>query len=537
MDNPVGHARRRILQGVLGLGAVTPAICDAFARPHEMLGAAVASNVTPAPGGVFNVRTLGATGNGKTLDTRAINRAIEQAAAAGGGTVFVPAGSYACYSIRLKSNVTLYLDPGATIVAAQPQAGRGYDPPEPNPFEAYQDFGHNHWHNSLIWGESLQNVSVLGPGLIWGKGLTRGPNERGTGVGDKSIALKNCHNVTLRDFSILQGGHFGILGTGADNLTIDNLLIDTNRDGIDIDCCRNVRVSNCTVNSPWDDGICPKSSYALGYARSTKNVTITNCYVTGNYQEGTVLDGTWKPFDPAQRTPRTGRIKCGTESNGGFENITISNCVFEACGGLALETVDGAPLEDISISNITMRDIVNSPIFMRLGSRLRGPKGTAVGKLRRVNISNLVVSNADRRYSSIISGIPGYAVEDVRLTDIYVLTQGGGTKEDAALEPPEKENGYPEPSMFGVMPAYGFFIRHAKGMRFSNVELQYASPDSRPPFVLQDVQGADFLQVKAQRGPGIAVFALRKTADFAVYLSRPVPDTYLESVEERDLGG
>jgi polygalacturonase len=224
-----------------------------------------------------------------------------------------------------------------------------------------------------------------------------------------------------------------------------------------------------------------------------------------------VLDGTWKPFGPAQRIPRTGRIKCGTESNCGFKNITVSN--------------------------VTMRNLVNSPIFMRLGSRLRGPQGTAVGKLRRVSISNLVVSNADRRCSSIISGIPGCAVEDERLNDIYFLSQGGGTKEDAALEPPEKASGYPEPTMFGTMPAYGFFIRHAKGMRVSNVELQYATPDARPPFVLQDVQGADFLHVKAQREPGVAVFVLKKTADFGVYLSRPVPDTYLESTEGTKLGG
>jgi len=124
---------------------------------------------------------------------------------------------------------------------------------------------------------------------------------------------------------------------------------------MDIDCCQNVRVSNCTVNSPWDDGICPKSSYALGYARPTRNMTITNCWVTGTYQLGTVLDGTFKKFTPEMHTSRTGRIKCGTESNGGFINITISNCVFEGCQGYALESVDGALLEDITITNTTMR--------------------------------------------------------------------------------------------------------------------------------------------------------------------------------------
>src|SRR5260221_12391475 len=129
----------------------------------------------------------------------------------------------------------------------------------------------------MIWGEGLENVSICGPGLIWGKGLSRGEGQ-GTvaetpGVGNKAIALKNCRNVLLRDFSILHGGHFGVLATGVDNFTVDNLKIDTNRHGIDFDCCRNVRVSNCTVNSPWDDGLCPKDSYALRYRRRTEMVT------------------------------------------------------------------------------------------------------------------------------------------------------------------------------------------------------------------------------------------------------------------------
>jgi len=250
---------------------------------------------------LFNVRNYGAMGDGKTVDSPAINQAIAAAAAAGGGTVLFPAGEYLCFSIRLKSNVSLYLSQGCTIVAAaSPLPGeatgyRGgtYDAAEPKTsYDQYQDYGHNHWHNSLLWGEDLHDLSILGPGLIYGKGLSFGADRmpRGNypiyhaeqpGVGNKAIALKNCHNVILRDFSILKGGHFGLLLTGVDNLTIDNLKIDTDRDGMDIDCCKNVHVSNCTVNSPWDDGICPKSSLALGYARATENVTITNCYVTG----------------------------------------------------------------------------------------------------------------------------------------------------------------------------------------------------------------------------------------------------------------
>ena len=236
--------------------------------------------------------------------------------------------------------------------------------------------------------------------------IKRSLGRRQQGAGNKSIALKNCYNVLLRDFSILEGGHFGILATGVDNLTIDNLKIDTNRDGMDIDCCQNVRVSNCSVNSPWDDGICPKSSFALGYARATENVTITNCYVTGDYQLGTMLDGTYKRWEAGSKMVPTGRIKCGTESNGGFKNITISNCVFESCRGFALESVDGALLEDITFTGVTMRDIRNSPIFLRLGMRMRGPKGVPVGTLKRVIISDVTCHGAVAELPSIISGVP-----------------------------------------------------------------------------------------------------------------------------------
>jgi polygalacturonase len=376
---------------------------------------------TPPPAATwYDVRTFGAAGDGKTLDTPAINRAIDAAAAAGGATVLIPAGTYLCYSIHLKSNITLHVGPGATILAADsppPGSSGGYDAPEPNPWDKFQDFGHSHWHNSLLWGEGMENVSIVGPGLIWGKGLSRGSRDAvlAAGVGNKSISLKNCHNVILRDVSILHGGHFAILATGVDNLTIDNLKIDTNRDAIDIDCCRNVRVANCSVNSPWDDGICLKSSYGLGFARSTDHVTVTNCYVTGGYEEGTLLDATLKRIGPDYKASRNGRIKFGTESNGGFRNITISNCVIEDCRGIALESVDGALLEDVSINNITMRDIVDVPLFLRLGSRMRGPEGTPVGELRRVNISDIVVSNCASRQASLITGIPGHYIEDLKI--------------------------------------------------------------------------------------------------------------------------
>lgn len=500
----------------------------------------IGTKASSSPQSRYDVRSFGAKGDGTTVDTPAINRAIEAVASAGGGTLRFPAGSYLCYTIRLKSNVALYLDPGATIVAAETGPQGQYDPAEPNQWDHYQDYGHSHWHNSLVVGEGIHDCSILGFGLIWGKGLSRGtrqgPRAEDPGVGNKAISLKNCHNVNLRDFSILHGGHFGILATGVDNLTIDNLKIDTNRDGMDIDCCSNVRVSNCSVNSPWDDGICLKSSFGLGYARATENVTITNCFVSGSYMEGTLLDGTRQPFPPDVRVPRNGRIKFGTESNGGFKRITVSNCVCDGCHGIALEAVDGALLEDVTIDNISMRDTNDGPIFIRLGDRMRGPEGVPVGALRRVIISNVVCSNATSGISSLFSGLPEHPIEDLKLSNILIEHHGGGTTEQARREPPEEERDrYPEPGRFGDTPAHGFFIRHVKGIEMNDVKILVQQPDARPVFVLEDVHGVDFFRIKVPKNGTVPTFALKNVEDFRVSQSDTVPDTRLDKVDTRNL--
>jgi polygalacturonase len=484
----------------------------------------------------FDVRSFGATADGKTLDTPAVNGAIAAAAAIGGGTVRFPAGVYACHSIRLKNFITLYLEPGATIVAAP--AG-GYDPAESNaPFENYQDFGHNHWHNSLIWGEGIHDVAILGPGLICGRGLSRGeaaepgsPPANTPGAADKVIALKRCHNVTVRDIAILAAGHFGILATGVVNLTLEDLKIDTNRDGMNVDCCKNVRIAGCSVNSPWDDGICLKSSFALGEAHATENVMISNCYVTGGFAVGTMLDGTLKPIDTDSAQP-TGRIKCGTESNGGFKNITISNCIFESCRGFALESVDGGPIEDITFTGITMRDIRNAPFFLRLGARLRGPPGTAVGTFKRVIISHVICDAPANDMPAIIAGIPGHPIEYVSVSDVFMVQRGGASAASASIEPPEQEREYPEPSSFGPLPALGLLVRHAKDVEFRNVEITSIQSDRRPFVWLSDVDGATFSLLNLSPQLGLPALRLHATSNFTVSMSPGLPNTSLGQVTD-----
>jgi polygalacturonase len=532
--------QRREMLRVAGAGLAATIGPVVGAQSQSMSGG---SSANPLAGWV-SVRTHGAKGDGAAVDTPAINAAIEAAAKEGGGTVLFPAGVYLSYSIHLKSKVGLYLDHGAVILAGPtPIEGTttgGYDAAEPQgAWEPYQDYGHNHWHNSLLWGEDLDGVSITGPGLIWGKGLSRGwdkektrPDSNKPGVGNKTIALKNCRNVLLRDFKILEGGWFGVLATGVDNLTIDNLIIDTIRDGMDIDCCRNVRVSNCTVNSPWDDGICPKSSFALGYARPTENLTITNCFVTGGFEYGSVIDGTWKPLSKQVQPVPTGRIKLGTESNGGFKNVTISNCVFESCQGFALETEDGAIVEDITVTGITMRDIRSAPLFLRLGTRLRGPEGTKPGVMRRVILSNITSSGASP-LPSIISGVPGQLIEDVKISDVIFEQAGGAGAEMAAIRPEENAAKYPDPHMFGDLPASGLFARHIRNLEVSHIEIATRETDARPAFWLHDVEGADFFRVRVPRGA--PAFDLREVKELRCFGSRRIADVSLDNVESRKI--
>src|ERR1700690_2102673 len=486
----------------------------------------------------FNVRSFGAVGDGKNLDNPAIDRAIQAASAAGGGTVFVPAGTYLCGSIHLTNNIHLYLDAGAVILGA-PQAMNAYDPTEAWQGQAYQDGGHVYFHNSLIWGENLTNVSITGPGMINGGGLVRGdrlldemcgfsrwsPGNRTPQIetnlpparlGNKAIALKLCRNVLIRDITICHGGHFAILVTGCDNLTVDNVTMDTDRDGIDLDCCRNSMVSNCRINSPNDDGLCPKSSFALGRNVITENLTIVNCQVSG-FKEGTLLDGTMIP------NRGTGRIKFGTEASGGFRNITVANCTFRSCHGLALEEVDGGIMENITINNITMMDVVGNGIYITTGTRNRGPNVTVPSRMRNIFISNVIATGIEPMSGIQITGIPGQPIEGVRLDNIRLVFKGGGKKEAATRVPPELGAGYPEPGRLGVMPAYGVFARHVRGLELANINVSFESEDLRPAMVCSDVDGLEIDNFKAQLAPGVSAATFDSVTNIVIRYS-PVLD-------------
>jgi len=482
-----------------------------------------------------NIKDFGAVGDGNTIDSEAINNAINAMAQNGGGTVVIPRGTYMCYSIRLRSNVTIQFDEGSVICAAKANESAGFDATEDNPFNKFQDFGHSHWQNSLLWGIGLENVAIVGKGRIVGSNMTRGLGRNNMNEANKAIALRECKGVRLEGFEMLECGHFALLATGVNDMVIDRLRIDTNRDGLDIDCCHDVKITNCEVNTPWDDAIVLKASYALGRFVDCERVLVENCKVSG-YDCGTMLDGTKKLV--GETAPdcggRTGRIKLGTESSGGYRDITIRNCTFEWCRGLALETVDGGTLQNVTIENIVMNHIVNAAIFLRLGSRMRSPEGTPVGKLKNVTIRNVKAYDVDSRYSSIIAGIPDHKISDVLLEDVEIHYRGGikathnattisqavwerkdfqepqkgytpkhvasnsekrkFTERDTALvinlsqKIPEVVDGHPEPWMFGIVPAKGFYIRHAKNITLQNVKMFWKDDDIREEFVLEDTE-------------------------------------------------
>ncbi len=457
--------------------------------------------------GYYNVRYFGAVGDGKTLDSPAINAAIEAAESDGGGQVYLPAGTYLSGSIRLKSNIDLHLSPGCIILAA-PSEMNAYDESESfDGFPEYQDGGHTYFHNSLIWADGESNISITGQGKIDGDGLTRKDTERAgnlqggsIGTGDKAIALKKCRQVTLRDFTVYRGGHFAIIMTGCDLSTLDNLTIDTNRDGIDIDCCKYLTMTNCKVNTPHDDAIVLKSSYALKQPVICEHIAVSNCNVTG-YKCGSLLDGT---YIPEKVNWVCGRFKLGTESNGGYRNISLTNSTFMYSSGLAFEEVDQGLMENIVVSNITMSHVHHYPIYITTGCRNRGPKEvTRKSSARDIQISNVVADDCDSLCSIIVTGMPDEPIQNVWLNNIRLQYRGGGAKELVSKEYREQGSNYPEPKFAGETPAYGLYARHAVGLHANDLKFSYIQPEYRPAVVLDDVMDSSLRDIYAPTEAGV----------------------------------
>lgn len=356
---------------------------------------------------LYNITDFGAVSEGDPVqNTTAINNAIQKASEAGGGTVVVPAGDFKSYTIRLQSGVNIRIDANGIIRAAradlydwggnQTMVGEGgnYDEPEVNLYAGLQDHGHTYFANSLFYAADKHDIMIYGEGLIDGSYMDdtgtlinvlsgndpsnpKNRTDRGHGsywYGNKAIALVRCENVVLDGIRILNGGHFAIIAEGTKNMTVNDLIVDTNRDAYNIDCTQNVTVRNSHFNSLTDDAIVMKASYGAGVFMPTQNVLIEDCTVSG-YDAGSVINGTYTT-DKIVATDACGptaRIKFGTESTCGYNTVTITRVKFERSRGFCMEAVDGSPLTNIVMTDCTMDTISSSPIFIRVGDRARYP--------------------------------------------------------------------------------------------------------------------------------------------------------------------
>ena len=442
---------------------------------------AVPVAIAYAGAGTFNVRDYGATGNGSTFDDDAIDQAISAAASGGGGgTVVFPAGTYLSRTIHLQSNVTLQLDSGSTILAAS----SGMDAPESNSFDQYQDFGHSHFHNALMWGDGITNFAITGSGTIDGDGLATS-NSVPSGAGDKILSLKLCSNVSLSGVTFRRGGHFAILMNGCHDIAVDNLqvLTSTDRDAMNIINTWNVDITNSRVEGR-DDAVVLKSDFALGKTFVSQNIHV---------HDSTIL------------STENNAIQFGSETCGDFRDVHWDRLTLLGGGKAAIGMVsmDGATIENVTYSDITMTKAA-TPIFIKIGNRGRCPGTPPAGHIRDVsltNVSGTVLHHPEStaEYTSTISGTTANDVENVTFTNVNLTVPGGHPASDATIVPPEQDIDY-TPKAYGTRPSYGFWIRHASGIRFVSCAVQFDSNDDRPAFLTDDASNIALDGVTVERG-------------------------------------
>jgi len=421
----------------------------------------------------YNILDYGAKGDGTVMNTKSIQAAIDACAGGGGGTVYFPAGKYLSGTLFLKSNITLYLETGSVLLGSKSLDDY---PVTVSKIRSYTD---NYTDKSLIYGEGLEYIGIIGQGIMDGNGEAfKGPYK----VRPYMIRIISCKNVLVRDITIVNSPMWLQHYLACENVNIDGITVNSrrdfvNNDGIDIDGCDNVRISNSVIIC-GDDAIVLKSTLN----KPCKNVTVTNCIISSN------CNG----------------FKLGTETNGGFENIAFSNSTIydTKLGGIALELVDGGTLDKVSVSNITM-DSVGAAIFIRLGNRAR-PIGENMEKPGMGKLANVIICNVQAtRVGNIgcsITGLPGYPVKNITLNNIRLSFIGGGTQESVNREIPELPEKYPEFRMFGMLPSYGFYCRHAENLTFNDIDLDFTEPEPRPALVFDDVNGLELYKIKAMSG-------------------------------------
>jgi polygalacturonase len=427
----------------------------------------------------FSVRDCGAVGDGSTDDTPAINKCITSANSAGGGIVEFPSGNYKSkHSIHMKSNVTLQLDTGSTILGSSADT---YDAAEPNQWDAYQDYGHSHFHDAMIWGDGLTNIGFTGSGTIDGAGnlITGNP---GSGEADKIISLTRCNGLTLSGITLRRGGHFAALINGCKNVTSDHLRIDTgsDRDGWNIISTTNVTVTNADITSN-DDALVFKSDYALG-------AKLPN-------GPGTVTDSTLKAG--CCNALMFGSETCGDFTNYNFARITITGA---NKSGLGMVSMDGAKISDVHYRDITMSN-VHSPIMQKIGTRARCGNSPGVGSISNVTYDNITGTGNSPSFSPTLWGEgSGHHINGVTFTNVNLTVPGGSAAISTAV-PSNNATDY-NPNSIGTRPAYGWYIHNADNIHYNNSSVRFAANDDRPAVIANTGSTVTFDHFTAQRGSG-----------------------------------
>ena len=439
---------------------------------------------------MYNIRDYGATGTGIVPDSPAIQRAVDECSANGGGTVLIPSGKYLCGTIHLKSHVHILFEKSATILGSSNV--EDFDPHETNPAnDIYQDISHSYYHRSLFHADNIEDIAITGFGIIDMQSAWEEQAEWYRAA--KIIAFKECNNVIIRDLTMKNATDLAVYLAGCEYVTISGLNIAAHIDGISPDCCKNITISDCIVDT-GDDAIVPKCSYTLGRLKAMENLTISNCVV---------------------RSSASG-IKFGTESNSEFRNITVTGCTIYDTGlkGLAFQVCDGATMNGISVSNITMRN-VGTPILMMVLDRARGPKDDCgkIGVMKNISISNVIITGpypesyqatmaqniTDFRNNKlteypdflpiIIAGQPDSVITNITMSNIQYTAPGGGTDDDRNIIPAQVRDGYPIGTAFGKrFPVYGMFARHVDNLKLYNVDFMTESEDKRDAILLDNVK-------------------------------------------------
>jgi polygalacturonase len=456
---------------VVGLSTATAGVAMAGTSTGDVAPAGVSANAT-----AFSLKSFGAKADGKTNDAPALDKAISAASNAGGGVVNVPAGVtvLAAGTVHLQSNVTINVPSGSTITGS----ASGYDKPESNPNDKFQDYGHSHFHNAMFFGDRVNNVTFTGGGTIDGGGhlITGNPK---SGQADKIISITRCNGLNISNITLKRGGHFAALINGCTNVTSDHLTIRTagDRDGWNIISTTNVTITNADIAAN-DDALPFKSDYALGAKLPNGHVTVTNSKLSAGCCNALMF----------------GSETCGDFTDYDFNHITITGA---GKSGLGMVSMDGAKISNVRYSDITLSGTA-SPIMLKVGTRKRCGNSPGVGDISDIHFTNITGTNAGA-FSPTIWGQPGHQVSNVTFNNVKLNVPGGHAAMGTGVP---SDSGDYNPKSLGTRPAYGWYLHNISGITFTNSGVSFSKNDQRPAVIANTGSNVKFDTFTYESGSG-----------------------------------